>query len=88
MSYEVVINKKAEKGMKNLPKKESNILALLLEDIAERGPVQPAYPNYSKIGSNKYHCHLSYRYVACWEYKRNMILVEVYYVGTRESAPY
>lgn len=88
MRYEVVINKKAYKGMKELPQKESNIFALLLEDIAENGPVQPAYRNYSKIGKDKYHCHLSYRYVACWELKRNTIIVEVYYVGSRESAPY
>ena len=40
------------------------------------------------IGKNKYHCHLSLSWVACWELKDNKIEVEVYYVGSRESAPY
>ena len=38
---------------------------MLLEDIAQYGPVQPKYQNFSKIGKNKYHCHLSYHWVAC-----------------------
>lgn len=44
--------------------------------------------NFSPLGKDKYHCHLNYRYVACWTYKQGEIIIEVYYVGTREKAPY
>ena len=46
------------------------------------------WANYSKIGKDKYHCHLSYSYVACWNYEKSGITIEVYYVGSRENAPY
>ena len=29
-----------------------------------------------------------HRYVACWTYHKGKIVIEVYYVGTREKAPY
>ena len=32
--------------------------------------------------------HLNYRYVACWNYRQGKIEIEVYYVGSREKAPY
>lgn len=46
------------------------------------------FPNYSKLGENEYHCHLTYRYVACWRQEKGTITIEVYYVGSRENAPY
>lgn len=59
----------------------------LLRDI-EYGPVQPDYKNYSKLGKDKFHCHLSYHWVACWQLVDGAYVVEVYYVGSREGAPY
>ena len=66
-------------------------------DLEEDGPVQTPWPNYSKFknqGKNvdKRHCHLlkgKPTYVACWQVldKKKKIL-EVYYVGTHEKAPY
>lgn len=47
------------------------------ETIAADGAVQLVH-----------HCHLNYRYVACWTCRRNEIVIEVYYVGSREKAPY
>jgi hypothetical protein len=50
--------------------------------------------NYSKLkqkGSNVFHCHLKWSYVAVWEYKNNEIVVKeitISYVGSRENAPY
>ena len=35
-----------------------------------------------------FHCHLNYRYVACWTHRQGEIEIEVYYVGSREKAPY
>jgi len=87
MRYEVVIKKKAFQGMKNLPRNALMVLRSLLLDL-ENGPVQPKYMNYSKLEESKYHCHLAYHWVACWECHEGKMIVEVYYVGSRESAPY
>lgn len=50
--------------------------------------MQKNWPNYSKLGDSKYHCHLAYSWVACWSYEKGEIKIEVYYAGSRENAPY
>jgi hypothetical protein len=50
--------------------------------------MQPHWPNFSKLSATSYHCHLGYRHVACWRCERRAVIVEVYYVGSREAAPY
>lgn len=88
MRYKVGMSRSSQKSAKKLPMKEKLVLAHLLMDIEENGPVQPKYQNFSKLGKDKYHCHLSYHYVACWYNENGTVEVEVYYVGSRESAPY
>ena len=80
MEYKVVIRRSAEK--------ERLVLARLLMDLRESGPMQPKYSNFSKLGRDKYHCHLSYHWVVCWQSEKGQLRIEVYYVGSRESAPY
>ena len=88
MLYEVVIRKKVLQNARLLPDKAKMVLKSLLKDL-ENGPVQPRYPHYSKLnGKEEYHCHLTYRWVALWRCEENRLLVEVEYVGSRESAPY
>ena len=86
--YEVFISKKALKGIEKLPEKERNTLVKLIKDLKVSGPIQPGYRNYSALGGNRYHCHLSHRWVACWYEEKGELRIEVYYVGSRESAPY
>jgi len=89
MEWSVQITRKALKGVKKLPRRERAILEALLKDLGVRGAVLPDWKNYSKLGTNKYHCHLSYKWVACWRKEQNKVkLIEVYYVGSREDAPY
>jgi len=88
MSYEVIIKKKALKNIHKLPHQVAQLFYLLVEDLQKRGPKQVGWKNYSKLEKNKYHCHLNYRYVACWTYEKESITIEVYYVGSREKAPY
>lgn len=66
-------------------------------DLEEDGPVQKSWPNYGKLkgsgrGLEKHHCHLLRgrpTYVACWEVvDKSKRVLEVYYVGTHEKAPY
>lgn len=88
MVYTVNIKRKIERNLEKLPQRVQDLLYQLIEDLRERGPVQPSWPNYGKLSDDEYHCHLTYRYVACWRQEEGSISVEVYYVGSREKAPY
>ena len=88
MKYKVVWNKKVKKQISKCPKDIQESFNVLVQDIKEKGPIQKEWRNFSSLGENKYHCHLNYRWVACWTYEKEIITVEVYYVGSREKAPY
>ena len=75
-------------GGNSCPDKEA-LFANLKSDLEANGPEQPSWSNYSKLDRNKYHCHLTHHYVARWKVEAdNTLIMEVYYVGTREGAPY
>jgi mRNA-degrading endonuclease RelE of RelBE toxin-antitoxin system len=88
VQYELRIKKRVIRGLKKLPKKIRQLLFLLIEDLKADGPIQRNWRNFSPVGKDKYHCHLTYHYVACWTCKQGEITIEVYYVGSREKAPY
>jgi mRNA-degrading endonuclease RelE of RelBE toxin-antitoxin system len=88
MGYEVRIKKKVARGLERLPADVQKLLFLLILDLKSDGPIQKSWRNFSSLGKDRYHCHLNYRYVACWTCRRNEIVIEVYYVGSREKAPY
>ena len=88
MQYQVRIKKKVNRGLNKLPQNIRKLFFLLVEDLKADGPIQKSWRNFSPLGENKYHCHLSYRYVACWTWQQGEIEIEVYYVGSREKAPY
>ena len=88
MEYTIIIRRKAQKGLKKLPDFIQVKFQYLAKSLERSGPVQPEWPNYSKLGTNEYHCHLSRSWVACWKHEKNTITIEVYYVGSREKAPY
>jgi mRNA-degrading endonuclease RelE of RelBE toxin-antitoxin system len=88
MAYQVRIKKKVARGLTKLPENVKQLLYLLVADLQNEGPIQPTWRNFSSLGDDRYHCHLTYRYVACWTHRRGEIIIEVYYVGSREKAPY
>ena len=89
MKYKVLIKAKNLKKIEKLPKNVQQIFLLLKEELKELGAIRNNWKNYSKLSEYEYHCHLTYRYVACWKVnKNNEIEIEVYYVGSREKAPY
>ncbi len=49
-----------------LPQNVKKLLFLLIEDLKSDGPIQKHWNNFSPLGKGKYHCHLTYSYVACW----------------------
>ena len=85
IKYEV---RMSEKGIRQMSSNARELLYRFINDIKASGPVQPGYHNYSKLGENTYHCHLAYRWVACWRNEKEKLIVEVEYVGSREKAPY
>ncbi len=87
--WKVNIKRKLQRKIESLPGNVQSLFADLKMDLEHDGPEQPGWPNYSKLGREKYHCHLNYHYAACWTVNddKNLIL-EVYYVGSRENAPY
>ena len=89
-------HRKVEKALKDLPDDIQEIYYFLEQDLKYKGPIQTGWKNYGKLvkGKNKemYHCHLKKgrpTYVACWEIiDKTIRILEVYYVGTHEKAPY
>ncbi|MFH1727802.1 MAG: cytotoxic translational repressor of toxin-antitoxin stability system [Pseudomonadota bacterium] len=79
--------------MPRLPHKIQFLLSTLFKEMENYGPVRGNWPNYSKLSENKHHCHITKKgkpsYVVCWELiDKKIKIIEVYYVGTREKAPY
>jgi mRNA-degrading endonuclease RelE of RelBE toxin-antitoxin system len=92
--WTVNITKKAAKQLSKLPINIQNVFDRLAKELEVEGPAQPNWSHYGKLkgSSNLYHCHLKDgrpTYVACWEVVDKQIqIMEVYYVGTHENAPY
>ena len=86
--YEVVVKRSLLKSIAKMPQPIQRKMANLVEDMRDKRPFRSDWPNYSKLSTNQYHCHLSHSWVACWSHERNTVLIEVYYAGSRENAPY
>ena len=79
--WKVEFSKKAAKQKEKLPEHIQEIAAALVIDIEAGGPVRGNWANYSKLSlPDTHHCHLNKR--------GRPTIVEVYYVGSREKAPY
>ncbi|TVQ29291.1 MAG: hypothetical protein EA382_00365 [Spirochaetaceae bacterium] len=86
--YEVRLTKKAYKRLARAPETVQILFDELSEELRTSGPIRSNWPNFSKLGAEKFHCHLNYRWVACWQHTKGSVTIEVYYVGSREDAPY
>ena len=86
--YNIIIKKSIMKNVLKMPKDIQFTFESLVNDLREKGPIRKEWPNFSKLGKNEYHCHLSYKWVACWYYENDSVIIEVYYAGSRENAPY
>ena len=86
--YEVTIKRKTLKSIRRMPENIQMRMANLAEDLRDKGPMRNEWPNFSKLGKDEFHCHLSHSWVACWSSKRSSLAIEVYYAGSREDAPY
>lgn len=90
-----VTSTKVDKQAVKLSEKVLLQLKLLFMDLTSNGPAAIDWPNYGKLRGqkgDKRHCHLQKgkpTYVCCWEVlDKKRKIIEVYYVGTHEKAPY
>ena len=89
MGWTVRVHKKAAKRARKMPLPPQVLFDALLRDLMLNGPIQPEWPNYSKLTHDRFHCHLKHSFVAVWEVVNNEVrILEVTYVGSREDAPY
>lgn len=92
--WKVVLSREAGKVIKTLPKGIVEALYTLIREMRISGPYRNNWRNYGKFKGckNIFHCHINNgrpRYVVCWEVMdKKEKLIEVYYVGTHEKAPY
>jgi mRNA-degrading endonuclease RelE of RelBE toxin-antitoxin system len=90
--WTVRLSAKAHKAVMSLPEAARDALWLLVGDLQLKGPVAGNWPNYSKLGKGRHHCHIKKgrpTYVTVWwELKSDENTIEVIYVGTHERAPY
>jgi hypothetical protein len=56
--YKVLLTRKVLGRMERLPLGIQQKLGVLVQDLRDNGPLQPMWPNFSRLGHNKYHCHL------------------------------
>ena len=86
-------NNKVARAAEDLPRKVAEQLIVLIREMRLTGPTQFRWPNYGKLNTGEYHCHLRGssrpRYVVVWEVVNKEIrIIEITYVGTHEGAPY
>ena len=86
--YKVTIKKRVLKNLEKMPLPIQKRFNALVANLQETGPIRQDWLNFSKLNEDEYHCHLSLKWVACWKHEKNTIIIEVYYVGSRENAPY
>jgi len=86
--WRVYYRKKVKKRVLKMPSSEQKRFANLVEDLEQKGPIRNEWPNFGKLAEDRYQCHLSYSWVACWRAEDEYLEIEVYYAGSREKAPY
>lgn len=90
--WEINLSNRTAKAISEFPDNVRLKMIALLKALELSGPNQHNWPNYSKLGENRYHCHIKKgrpTYVVCWEVvDKDKKIIEVYYAGTHEKAPY
>ena len=97
VKWKVFFSGRAKKQAFKLKESLRLVLQLLVDDLENKGPILGKnWQNYSKLrgskSEDKRHCHLikgNPTYVCCWKVlDKKQRVIEVYYVGSHEKAPY
>jgi hypothetical protein len=83
------------KQLRELPLHVQERFDLLAKELEVSGPWRANWKNFGRLKGRRgeqFHCHIGSgrpTYVACWQViEKKIYLLEVYYVGTHENAPY
>jgi len=88
MVYVVTWRHGVERNLEKLPEEVQTWARLLVDDLREHGPLRNNWPNYSPLSNNFYHCHLTRKYVAVWEWSKGSIKIQIDSISSREGASY
>ncbi len=97
MKWMIQYTNKASKQVGRLNRHAFEAVRLLVKDLQNNGPAPgKKWSHYGKLRAAKKedrrHCHLNQgkpTYVCCWAViDKKLKILEVYYVGTHEKAPY
>lgn len=95
IEWKIEYSKSAFKQAKKLNKNILYAFRVLTKELSKFGPVALHWPNYGRLQGGKkikHHCHFKKgrpTYVCCWKViDKEHKIIEVYYVGTHEKAPY
>jgi mRNA-degrading endonuclease RelE of RelBE toxin-antitoxin system len=94
VNWQVSVKKKILREAEKLSPSVTETFWFLVHEIETLGPLRYNWKNFGKLSGRDdcYHCHIKAgrpTYVVCWEVRDKKVkIVEVYYVGTHEKAPY
>lgn len=98
LSWAVGYSTKAKRQKKRLPEKIQIQIDVLTKEIELLGPIRKGWAHFGPLKKDKnipddsYHCHVKSgrpTYVVCWRVEDKIIkIIEIFYVGTHEGAPY
>ena len=93
--WHVEISNDARKQIGKLSPRFTNAAALLILDLADKGPALPDWPNYGRLQGKKSdlrHCHLARNskpvYVAAWQVFEKISKILVRQIKTHEKTDY
>jgi mRNA-degrading endonuclease RelE of RelBE toxin-antitoxin system len=97
-NWSVSFSPRANRQTKRLTEKVRLQLFLLVKELEILGPIRRNWAHFSALKKGKdipvdaYHCHIKSgrpTYVVYWRIENKHVkIIEIYYVGTHENAPY
>ncbi len=97
-TWTILYSNKSKKSALKLPLKVGMQLGVLAKEMEILGPYRTNWSHYGPltkgpgVSENAYHCHIKSghpTYVVCWKVEdKKMKIIEIFYVGTHENAPY
>lgn len=83
--WKLEFTKTAFKGLSQLPKKVRVAANIVLKALTHEGP-RPKGMNVRKLSKNEYRLRLTYRYRMKYRVKKNVLIIEIFYIGHRKDA--
>ena len=91
--WKVTASRGTLKSLERMPHRARDSFWRLFAVLRDSGPTGPCHwRNYGKLKSRheEYHCHLTpdHHWVACWRSEGEAFVIEIFYLGSHQDAPY